>query len=376
MAVQARHHGRGVERGPVVEEHALAHRDGHRQAVLGDLRHRGRQLRDERPFQVDVVELLAHVDEDLARACGARERRVEGVRVLELADVDLAAALRILRAGTHREQETRQTDGEPHREALPHRESLLQTARDPHPTGCASACATVAALSRCGPHGDGARAAPRPDHRHDVAQSSDQPRGDAPPADGCLGLERRGISLLACTPSTEADSVAPPVERWSAEGCRSSSRPLAWRLAGSWSIGRWTSTSRVTLRATWSSWPSATPGATRRASDPSGRRWAGSCRWGKSSPGSRIRALDGPAVTTVLRRRFEVNEGSSDGGAWRSSPFRTSPSPPSPGRARTRVCRRVASRPRGTPARSESCPRAGDRPRRASRIMSRARRTT
>ena len=77
----------GVERLAVVELHALAQLDGDRLAVAGDLV-RSRELGHEVELLVDVEQLVADRREDDAADVGARERRVEDVRVFGEADAE------------------------------------------------------------------------------------------------------------------------------------------------------------------------------------------------------------------------------------------------------------------------------------------------
>src|SRR5581483_9581034 len=79
VAVQGGDDGGCVERGAVVELDPLAQRDRVGELVLRDRRQRRSQLRHDLRLGIQVVELLAEGQEDLAAGEGTGERRIERV---------------------------------------------------------------------------------------------------------------------------------------------------------------------------------------------------------------------------------------------------------------------------------------------------------
>ncbi len=82
-----------VEGRAVVEHDARAQADRVRELVLRNLRQRSRELRHDQELGIQVVELLADVQEDHASDEGSGQRRVESVRVLGEPDRQRAAIL-------------------------------------------------------------------------------------------------------------------------------------------------------------------------------------------------------------------------------------------------------------------------------------------
>ena len=90
---------RCIQRRSVVEADTAADLDRHRLLVARKAWQRGCELRNDLEPRVQVVQLLAHVQEDHAPDEGPRERRIERVRIFCKADRERPAGLRL---GCHR----------------------------------------------------------------------------------------------------------------------------------------------------------------------------------------------------------------------------------------------------------------------------------